>query len=192
MVPVPVRGEARPISGRQMRPVPQEIIQGVRVKALVVQADARGRLVEILRRDEELFEQFGQVYMTTAYPGVVKGWHYHKQQVDHFCCVRGMIKLALYDDRDGSSTRGHVNEFFLGPYAPKVVRVPSLVWHGFMCVSEEEAIVINVPTEPYDHTSPDEYRHPPHVGLTRDGRTAAEAPGEEVGHIPYDWTRRDG
>jgi dTDP-4-dehydrorhamnose 3,5-epimerase len=42
-------------------------------------ADERGRLMEIMRCDDNFFEKFGQVYMTTAYPGVVKGWHYHKK-----------------------------------------------------------------------------------------------------------------
>ena len=51
-------------------------IEGVKVKKLRAIPDERGRLMEILRCDDELFTRFGQVYMTTAYPGVVKGWHY--------------------------------------------------------------------------------------------------------------------
>ena len=57
------------------------MIDGVMIKKLKVIADERGRLMEILRADDEMFTGFGQVYMTTAYPGVVKGWHYHKTAV---------------------------------------------------------------------------------------------------------------
>ena len=39
--------------------------------------DERGRLMEMLRCDDPIFKGFGQVYLTTAYPGVVKAWHYH-------------------------------------------------------------------------------------------------------------------
>ena len=53
----------------------KKYIEGVNVKPLRVIPDERGRLMEILRCDDDLFTQFGQVYMTTAYPGVVKGWH---------------------------------------------------------------------------------------------------------------------
>ena len=88
------------------------MIDGAAVKRLKLIPDERGRLMEILRCDEDLFVRFGQVYMTTTYPQVVKAWHYHKVQDDFITCVRGMLKLVLYDDRDGSPTLGEINEFF--------------------------------------------------------------------------------
>ncbi len=153
----------------------QKLIQGVRVKALRVIPDERGRLMEMLRADDELFLGFGQTYMTTMYPGVTKAWHYHKLQTDHFVCVRGMIKLALYDEREDSPTAGTVNEFFLGEHNPQLVQIPDHVWHGFKNVGETEAIVVNITTHTYDHAKPDEYRIDPHDN-----------------HIPYRWARRDG
>ena len=151
------------------------MIQGVTIKELRVIPDERGRLMEILRCDDDLFRAFGQVYMTTAYPGVVKAWHYHKKQWDNFACVRGMMKVALYDARDGSPTRGEVNEFFMGEHRPILLQIPPMVNHGFKCVSEYEAIVINCPTQAYNHASPDEFRIDAHDN-----------------DIPYDWARKDG
>ncbi|HEV2488345.1 MAG TPA: dTDP-4-dehydrorhamnose 3,5-epimerase family protein [Candidatus Acidoferrales bacterium] len=134
------------------------MIHGVRVKLLKVNCDERGRLMEILRCDDPEFIKFGQLYMTTAYPGVVKGWHYHKKQIDSFSVVKGMIKLVLYDAREKSKTHKEVNEFFLGEHNPILVQIPNFVFHGFKCVSETEAIVINCPTEPYRRKEPDEFR----------------------------------
>lgn len=134
------------------------MIQGVRVKQLKVNCDERGRLMEILRCDDSEFIKFGQLYMTTAYPGVVKGWHYHKKQIDSFSVVKGMIKLVLYDAREKSKTHNEVNEFFLGEHNPILVQIPNFVYHGFKCTSEAEAIVINCPTEPYRHKESDEFR----------------------------------
>lgn len=151
------------------------MIQGVRTKPLRVIPDERGRLMEMLRADDELFIKFGQVYMTTAYPGVVKGWHYHKVQVDNFVCVKGMIKLVLYDAREHSPTKGEVNEFFVGEHNPLLVQVPAWVYHGFKCISQTEAIIVNCPTEVYRYTDPDEFRVPAHSP-----------------DIPYDWSRKDG
>jgi len=146
------------------------MIDGVRVKPLRVIPDERGRLMEILRSDDDLFLQFGQLYMTTAHPGVVKGWHYHKKQIDNFAVVKGMIKLVLYDGREGSPTRGEINEFFLGVHNPQLVQIPALVLHGFKCVGDEEAIVLNCPTELYHYQEPDEFRVDP---FSRE--------------VPYDW-----
>ena len=78
------------------------MIEGVSVKKLKVIPDDRGRLMEILREDDPIFRRFGQVYMTTAYPGIIKAWHYHKKQTDSFTCVHGAMRLALYDPRPGS------------------------------------------------------------------------------------------
>ncbi len=153
----------------------RQLIQGVRTKQLKVVADERGRLMEMLRADDELFTKFGQVYLTAAYPGVVKAWHYHERQTDHFVCVAGMMKLVLYDDRQGSPTRGLINEFFVGEHNPLLVQIPPLVFHGFKCISDREALVINVPTEAYDHQKPDEFRVDAHDPK-----------------IPYDWARKDG
>jgi dTDP-4-dehydrorhamnose 3,5-epimerase len=151
------------------------MIEGVKQKKLRVIPDERGRLMEVLRSDDELFSKFGQVYITTAYPGVVKGWHYHKKQIDNFAVVKGMIKLVLYDPREDSPTKGEINEFFLGEYNPMLIQIPNWVYHGFKCVSEEEAICLNCPTELYNYENPDEYRVDPHEG-----------------GIPYEWERKDG
>ena len=151
------------------------LIRGLRTKALRVIPDERGRLFEMLRRDEPLFQQFGQVYCTSVEQGVVKGWHLHKKQVDNFVCVSGMIKLVAYDGRPRSSTKGRINEFFLGTHNPLLVQIPAGVHHGFKGLSYPEAIIINISTEPYYHQRPDEYRLDPHQN-----------------DIPYDWSRKDG
>ena len=150
------------------------MIQGAIVTPLKVMADERGRLMEMFRSDDPNFLKFGQTYMTTAYPGVVKAWHYHKKQVDNFIVVHGMLKVVLYDSREDSPTFGEVNEFFLGVHNPVRLTIPNLVYHGFKCIGDHEAICINVPSELYDYKDPDEFRMPAH--------------GSE---IPYDWGRKD-
>ena len=151
------------------------LIEGVKSKKLRLIPDERGWLMEILRSDDaEFFTKFGQVYVSTTYPGVVKAWHYHKQQIDNFTCISGMVKLVLIDTRDNSSTKGAVNEFFLGTQNPTLVQVPNLVYHGWKCISTNVSTVVNVPTELYRYDDPDEYRLQPH------------------GSLPYDWARKDG
>mgnify|MGYP001768493126 CR=1 FL=1 len=78
------------------------MIEGVVIKKLKVIPDERGHLMEIMRADDACFEKFGQVYLTTAYPGVVKGWHYHKKQADNMAVIKGMMKIVLYDGRKKS------------------------------------------------------------------------------------------
>ena len=151
------------------------MIEGVKIEDLRVIPDDRGYLMEMFRSDSPDFQKFGQVYMTTGYPGVVKAWHYHKKQTDHFVCVRGMMKVVLYDSRPDSPTKGLVNEFIIGEHSPFLIEIPNLVYHGFKCISETEAMVINYTTECYNYAEPDEYRLDPHTS-----------------EIPYNWARKDG
>ena len=148
----------------------ENMIKGVKTKKLRVMPDERGWLMEILRADDEIFEKFGQVYLTTAYPGVVKAWHYHKKQTDNFTCIKGMMKVALYDAREDSLTHGEVNEFFVGDKNPLLISVPPLVYHGFKAIGTEVAYFVSIPTLPYNYEEPDEYRLPP-----------------DTKEIPYDW-----
>jgi dTDP-4-dehydrorhamnose 3,5-epimerase len=150
------------------------VIDGVVIKPLRVIPDERGRVMEILRRDDELFEQFGQCYCTTASPGVVKAWHAHRVQSDNIAVVSGMAKIVLYDGRESSPTHGEVVEIFAGTHNPVLVHVPPMVYHGFKCISREEAVLVNCPTEPFNRDDPDEVRLPAHDG-----------------EVPYDWARKD-
>ncbi len=151
------------------------MIEGVKVKQLHAIPDQRGRLMEILRSDDEVFSRFGQAYITTVYPGVVKAWHYHKVQEDNLAVLQGMVQLALYDAREESPTKGQVDVFHVGIHNPMLIHVPPFVYHGFKNIGPEEALVLNLPTEVYNHAAPDEYRVDPH---SKD--------------IPHDWARRDG
>lgn len=151
------------------------MIDGIHVKKLKVIPDERGRLMEILRRDDELFERFGQVYVTTTLPEVVKAWHLHQNQTDNIACVQGMIKLVVYDSREGSPTFQEVNQFYLGVHNPTLIQIPANIYHGWKCVSQQEAVIVNLPTEVYNYQDPDEVRLDPHDN-----------------DIPYDWRRKDG
>ena len=151
------------------------MIAGVVTKALRVIPDERGFLMEVLRCDDEIYGGFGQVYVTVAYPGVVKGWHYHKEQTDCMTVIRGMAKIVLYDLRENSPTRGEINEFFVGERNPLLIRIPVGVAHGMKAIGTEAAYMLNTPDRPYAYQDPDEFRLPPHGGP-----------------IPYDWSRKDG
>ena len=151
------------------------MIEGVEIKQLTKHADERGSLMELLRCDDAIFRKFGQAYVSLNYPGVVRGWHYHKKQDDHLAVVKGMAKVALYDAREGSPTQGQVDEFFLGEQNNILLKIPVGVMHGYKTVGAEPSLLINFPSEPYDPQEPDEYRLP-----------------WDTDQIPYDWAIKMG
>jgi len=143
-------------------------IEGVRVIPLKVISDERGSIMHMLRSDAPHFEEFGEVYFSTAYPGVVKGWHDHTRQTQNYAVVSGMIKLVLYDMRESSPTRGALMELFIGDRNYCLVTIPPGVINGYKCIGDRMAIVANCATIPHD----------PHEIIRYDPNGPT---------VPYDW-----
>jgi len=125
-------------------------IEGVGIVPLRRIPDERGTIYHMLRADDPHFIDFGEIYFTSIYPGVVKGWHRHREMTLNYACIFGRIKLVLYDDRPGSTTAGTLQELFLGPDQYVLVTIPPGIWTGFKGMTEPQAIVANCCTHPHD------------------------------------------
>ena len=126
------------------------MIQGVFIHPLKQIADDRGKVMHMLRRDDPWFERFGEIYFSLAYPGVIKGWHLHKEMTLNYAVIKGRIKLVLYDDREDSPTRNTLQEIFTGEDNYGLITIPPKIWNGFKAIGMEPALVANCATEPHD------------------------------------------
>ena len=126
------------------------MIEGVGIRPLKQIPDERGKVMHMLKRDDPWFEKFGEIYFSVVYPGVVKGWHLHKVMTLNYAVVSGIIKLVLYDDREGSPSRGRLQEIFTGQDNYALITIPPNVWNGFKGIGTAPAIVANCATIPHD------------------------------------------
>jgi len=126
------------------------MIEGVKVVPLRRIPDERGTVMHMLRSSDPHFSRFGEIYFSTVYKDVVKGWHRHREMTLNYACIAGRIKLAMFDDRPESPTRGTLDEVFLGPDEYSLVVIPPGIWNGFKGMSEPYAIVANCATHPHD------------------------------------------
>ena len=143
-------------------------IEGVQVVPLKRIPDERGTIYQMLRATDPHFIQFGEIYFSSVYKDVIKGWHRHREMTLNYACVHGRIKLVLYDEREGSATKGHLNEIFLGPDNHSLVVIPPEVWNGFKGLQAPFSLVANCCTHPHDPA-----------------RSSRLDPFEN--QIPYDW-----
>lgn len=126
------------------------MIDGVLVRPLRQIPDERGKIMHMLRVDDPHFERFGEIYFSVVYPGVIKGWHIHRVMALNYAVVSGTIKLALFDERPQSPTRGEVMELFPGESNYVLVHIPPGVWNGFKGIGVSPAIVANCSSHPHD------------------------------------------
>ena len=141
-------------------------IEGVEVKELLTHADERGFFREIIRETDPFFGHFGQWSHSLMYAGSAKAWHHHAKQTDWWYAI-GSLKVALYDLREGSPTRGALVEFFMGDRFARCVKIPPGVAHG--CRALELSHLLYLTSAVYD---PEDEGRLPHDDPT----------------IGYDWT----
>ena len=147
-------------------------IHDVIIKNLKRFPDERGTVMHIMKSTDEEFKAFGEVYCSTVFPGVVKGWHYHENITLNYVVVAGMIKFVLYDERENSPSKGVVQEIFMGDSNYVRVTVPPRIWSGFKGIGTETAIVCNLIDFPHD-------------------QSISKRCNPYLCYIPYNWDRID-
>ncbi len=133
--------------------------------------DERGTILHMLRSTDAHFRGFGEIYFTTIYRDVVKGWHRHRDMTLNYACLHGRVKVAVFDDRPDSPTRGSLMEVFLGPDSHSLVVIPPGLWNGMKGMSDPDALVANCATHTHDPS-----------------RTDRADPFGDL--VPYDWSVR--
>ena len=126
------------------------MIDGVLIKPLKQISDERGKIMHMLRNDDPHYDQFGEIYFSVVNPNVIKGWHLHTKMTLNYAGISGMIKLVLYDGRDDSSTKGELNELFIGEDNYVLVKVPPGIYNGFKGIGIKPAIIANCSSIPHD------------------------------------------
>ena len=145
-------------------------IEGVTVVKLSQLIDERGAVLHVIRSDEKDFSQFGECYFSELKPGAVKAWKRHKVQTQQLAVPVGRVQMVIFDNREGSRTRGQLKLLELGrPDAYARVRVPPGLWYGFECISDVSALVVNCADMPHN------------------SQESEQLPSETT-HIPYKWS----
>lgn len=147
------------------------MIDGVVITPLKRIGDERGMVLHMLRRDWDVFEDFGEIYFSIVYPGVVKGWKRHKQMIQNFAVPMGNANFVLYDDREGSPTMGEMQDLNLGQDNYFLLTLPALIWYGFSGSGKGSTLIANCASLPHD---PDE----------TEGKDLSDPA------IPFDWTAK--
>ena len=136
-------------------------LDGVKFHRVPMHLDERGSVCELFdprwnwHPDPLVF-----VYSFTIRPGKAKGWGLHKHHEDRYFVLRGEMEVVLYDARADSPTNGKVLRVVLSEFDRRLMNIPAGVWHASRNLGQQDVLVINFPTIPYDHANPDKYRLP--------------------------------
>jgi len=134
----------------------QDPIEGLIFRATRPVPHDDGHVTEVARAAwEGLGGPIVQVHITTTLPGRVRAWGLHSLGTDRLFVVAGLVRIAVFDGREGSTTRGLMNVFTVSERNPGLLIIPPNLYHGWKNIGTEEATIINMPTRMYDYDSPD-------------------------------------
>ena len=119
------------------------MIHDVKITPLKILSDSRGSVMHMMRNDSKIFESFGEIYFSTIFKDSIKAWHLHKESTLNYVCIKGAVKLVLFDERPESPTKGKYQEINLSPKNYFLVTIPPNIWNGFKGLYEPESIIAN-------------------------------------------------
>jgi dTDP-4-dehydrorhamnose 3,5-epimerase len=125
-------------------------IEGVIVQPQKRIVDQRGKIMHMLKATDDMFKGFGEIYYSSANPGIIKAWHVHSKMYVNNCVIIGTAKLVCYDIRPSSPTKGNLMEIYLGPDNYCTVQIPPGIANGYTPVGNEMAMLANCASMPHD------------------------------------------
>ena len=126
------------------------MIHDVKITPLKIISDDRGKVMHMLRNDNPIFNSFGEIYFSTIYKDSIKAWHLHKESTLNYACIKGSVKLVLFDERPESPSKGKYQEINLSPENYFLVTIPPNIWNGFKGLYKPESIIANCLNLPHN------------------------------------------
>ena len=127
-------------------------IEGCLLTPLKKISKVGGSVFHALKSSDIGYTGFGEVYFSSAEPGVTTDWKLHKRMTLNIVVPVGKIKFVLFDQRDGSSTFGNSIQVILGSNHYSRLTIPPNIWVSFQGASEFESVLANIADLEHDPT----------------------------------------
>jgi dTDP-4-dehydrorhamnose 3,5-epimerase len=99
-----------------------------------------GNVFHCMKKTDNGFNEFGEAYFTNVKSNQIKAWKMHHKMTLNLTVPRGKVKFVFVSP--DNLTKFHVIESGIDDY--KRITVKPGVWFGFMGISEEESLILNI------------------------------------------------
>ena len=139
----------------------QDLIDGVQIHEMSNIITRNGVTTELVRPEWEIGSiAIRHMIHVTLHAHAISAWHCHHLQTDRIFVTEGTLRVVLFDDRDGSPTKGKINVLHLSRLRPSTLLIPPFVWHGIQNIEHQTSGFINFFDHAYCYENPDEWRLP--------------------------------
>ena len=121
------------------------MIEGVKIIPKKQIIDERGKIMHMVRNDDEHFTKFGEIYFNEIKLKKKKGWILHKKNHCLIVCVTGKVKFFFIDrlkkEKDITLTSNSGN----------ILKIPPRIWFAFQGLSKNSIIANLIETPHQDN-----------------------------------------
>ena len=128
-------------------------IEGLKVTELEKKEGEFSSIYKISKLGYPIHENFEEIYCSHLYANVVRGWYKHTVGKQNMTVIKGSVNFVIYDDRQGSITRGNVVEININPENFTSLHIPAELWYAFGSQNSEDAYIINCLPLSYEEMS---------------------------------------
>jgi dTDP-4-dehydrorhamnose 3,5-epimerase-like enzyme len=125
-------------------------LAGVTLTPLKIFADERGQVMHMIRRDSPTYKEFGKVYFSGLYAGIVKGWKVHTRAWQNISVPQGRVRYTLHDQREGSPTAGQSMTVTLGDHNYQLLTIPPGIATAWKNIGQDMALIASCSTVAHD------------------------------------------
>lgn len=103
-----------------------------------------GDVLHAMKRSDNGYVDFGEAYFSEINPGAIKAWKRHHEMTLNLVVPHGKVKFAFFDESNASrvETLGYDRYIRL--------TIPPRIWFGFMGISSDKSIILNIASIPHD------------------------------------------
>ena len=125
-------------------------IEGVILTPLKIIQHPLGNIYHGMKKNDQGFVGFGEVYFSTIKFGETKGWNKHKRMTLNLVVPVGKVIFVLYDSREKSNTKGNLLQVEISVDAYQRLTVPPGVWLAFKGKGDGINLILNVADMEHD------------------------------------------
>jgi dTDP-4-dehydrorhamnose 3,5-epimerase len=143
------------------------MINGVIITPLKSISIPGGDVLHAMKCSDTGYTGFGEAYFSIIKPGIIKAWKRHKEMALNLIVPVGTIRFVMFDDNNESPSYNSFQDVVLSRNNYCRLTIPPMIWLGFQCVGEDDAMLLNLASIIHD---PD------------------EAERKETNNIEFDWS----
>ena len=125
-------------------------IEGVLLTPLMKISHSKGDVYHAMKKSDNGYAGFGEVYFSTIKSGEIKGWNKHKKMILNLVVPIGKITFVIYDDREKSRSNGNFYTVTLSPSNYQRLTIQSGLWIAFKGKGNNTSFMLNMANMEHD------------------------------------------